>query len=88
MPRSRSKRSSYTPPKPAKPKPSPKWVPYVGVGLVVLAILVLEFLLVLEVLLEEVDPQREAYGQGKRVRNDEQDGFHAPLVASPRHALQ
>lgn len=32
MPKSRSKRSSYTPPKPAKPKPSPTWVPVVGIG--------------------------------------------------------
>jgi hypothetical protein len=39
VPRSRSKRSSYTPPKPAKPKPSPKWVPFVGVGLVVAGVL-------------------------------------------------
>lgn len=32
MPKSRSKRSSYTPPKPTKPKPSPIWVPVVGIG--------------------------------------------------------
>lgn len=34
MPKSRSKRSNYTPPKPAKPKPSPRWVPYLGLGLI------------------------------------------------------
>lgn len=35
MPKSKkSKRSTYRPPEPAKPKPSSKWVPYVGVGLV------------------------------------------------------
>jgi hypothetical protein len=39
VPRSRSKRSNYTPPKPARPKPSPKWVPYVGVGLIVAGVL-------------------------------------------------
>lgn len=39
MPRSRSKRSHYTPPKPAKPKPSPKWLPYVGIGLVIAGVL-------------------------------------------------
>jgi hypothetical protein len=39
VPKSRSKRSNYTPPKPAKPKPSPTWVPYVGVGLIVAGIL-------------------------------------------------
>lgn len=47
MPRSRSKRSNYIQPKPAKPKPSPRWVPIVGiacilagVGLVILAYVV------------------------------------------------
>ncbi len=39
MPKSRSKRSNYTPPKPAKPKPSPRWVPYVGLGLIGLGVL-------------------------------------------------
>jgi hypothetical protein len=39
VPKSRSKRSNYTPPKPARPKPSPKWVPYVGVGLIVAGVL-------------------------------------------------
>jgi hypothetical protein len=39
VPKSRSKRSSYTPPKPAKPKPSPRWVPYVGIGLVIAGVL-------------------------------------------------
>lgn len=34
MPKSRSKRSSYTPPKPAKPKPSPRWVPILGLALI------------------------------------------------------
>lgn len=34
MPKSRSKRSSYTPPKPPKPKPSPRWLPLVGLGLI------------------------------------------------------
>lgn len=34
MPRSKSKRSNYTPPKPAKPKPSPRWVPIVGLALI------------------------------------------------------
>lgn len=39
MPRSRSKRSNYTPPKPPKPKPSPRWLPYLGLGLIGLGIL-------------------------------------------------
>jgi hypothetical protein len=39
VPRSRSKRSNYTPPKPARPQPSPKWVPYVGVGLIIAGVL-------------------------------------------------
>lgn len=34
MPKSRSKRSTYIPPKPPKPKPSPRWVPLVGLGLI------------------------------------------------------
>lgn len=39
MPKSRSKRSNYTPPKPPNPKPSPRWVPIVGVGLILLGVL-------------------------------------------------
>lgn len=39
MPRSKSKRSRYTPPKPPKPKPSPRWVPIIGVGLILLGVL-------------------------------------------------
>lgn len=39
MPKSRSKRSNYTPPKPPKPKPSPRWLPYLGLGLIGLGIL-------------------------------------------------
>ena len=39
MPKSRSKRSSYTPPKPKKPKPSPRWLPVVGLGLIGLGVL-------------------------------------------------
>ena len=38
MPKSKSKRSTYIPPKPAKPKPSPRWVPIVGLALIVLGI--------------------------------------------------
>ncbi|MEX2221061.1 MAG: cell division protein CrgA [Candidatus Rokuibacteriota bacterium] len=34
MPKSRSKRSTYVPPKPPRPKPSPRWVPMVGLGLI------------------------------------------------------
>lgn len=34
MPKSRSKRSNYTPPKPAKPAPSPRWVPIVGLAFI------------------------------------------------------
>ena len=41
MPRSRSKRSTYIPPKPTKPKPSPRWVPVVGLGLIGLGIIVI-----------------------------------------------
>lgn len=39
MPKSRSKRSSYTPPQPPKPKSSPRWLPWLGLGLIVLGIL-------------------------------------------------
>lgn len=39
MPKSRSKRSNYRPPEPSRPKPSPKWVPYVGIGSVMLGVL-------------------------------------------------
>lgn len=42
MPKSRgrgSKRSSYTPPKPQKPKPSPSWVPILGLVLIGVGIL-------------------------------------------------
>jgi hypothetical protein len=41
VPKSRgrgSKRSSYTPPKPPKPKPSPRWVPIVGIVLIAVGI--------------------------------------------------
>ncbi len=41
MPRSKSKRSTYVPPKPPKPKPSPRWVPAVGLGLLLVAGLVI-----------------------------------------------
>lgn len=41
MPKSRSKRSSYIPPKPAKPKPSPRWVPWLGLGLIALGIILI-----------------------------------------------
>lgn len=38
MPKSKSKRSNYTPPKPARPKPSPRWVPWVGLGVIAVGI--------------------------------------------------
>lgn len=41
MPRSRSKRSNYTPPKPPRPKPSPRWVPAVGLGVIGLGVLII-----------------------------------------------
>ncbi len=41
MPKSKSKRSTYTPPKPAKRKPSPQWVPVVGLSLIALGILLI-----------------------------------------------
>jgi hypothetical protein len=37
VPKSRgrgSKRSSYTPPAPPKPKPSPRWLPILGIALI------------------------------------------------------
>ena len=49
MPRSRSKRSSYRPPPQAKPKRSPRWQPYLGLGLIGLgmAVVVIGYLLAL-----------------------------------------
>ena len=41
MPKSKSKRSSYIPPKPPKPKPSPRWVPFVGLGAIAVGILLI-----------------------------------------------
>ena len=41
MPKSRSKRSTYIPPKPPKPKPSPRWVPIIGLALITLGTLLL-----------------------------------------------
>lgn len=41
MPKSRSKRSTYIPPKPAKPKPSPGWVPALGLALIGLGTFIL-----------------------------------------------
>lgn len=41
MPKSRSKRSTYIPPKPAKPPPSPRWVPVLGLSLIGLGALLL-----------------------------------------------
>lgn len=41
MPKSRSKRSTYIPPKPPKPKPSPRWVPVSGISLITLGCLLL-----------------------------------------------
>lgn len=40
MPRSRSKRSSYRPPPAAKPKRSPRWQPYAGLGAIGLGMVV------------------------------------------------
>jgi hypothetical protein len=40
VPKSRSKRSRYTPPKPPKPKPSPRWVPGLGLGLIIVGLLI------------------------------------------------
>lgn len=41
MPKSKSKRSTYIPPKPQKPKPSPRWVPMLGLGLIGIGTLLL-----------------------------------------------
>jgi hypothetical protein len=41
VPKSKSKRSTYIPPKPAKPKPSPRWVPMVGLALIGVGILII-----------------------------------------------
>lgn len=41
MPKSRSKRSTYIAPKPAKPKPSPRWVPIVGMVLIALGVVLI-----------------------------------------------
>lgn len=41
MPKSRSKRSSYTPPKPPRPKPSARWVAPTGLGLIGVGILLI-----------------------------------------------
>jgi hypothetical protein len=49
VPKSRSKRSNYTPPKPAKPKPSPTWVPWLGLGLIIagIALVILSYVVAL-----------------------------------------
>lgn len=41
MPKSRSRRPAYVPPKPPKPKPSPRWVAPLGAALIALGILVI-----------------------------------------------
>jgi hypothetical protein len=41
VPKSKSKRSTYIPPKPPKPKPSPRWVPILGLALIGLGCLLL-----------------------------------------------
>jgi hypothetical protein len=41
VPKSKSKRSTYIPPKPPKPKPSPRWVPWLGLGLITLGIVLI-----------------------------------------------
>lgn len=41
MPRSKSKRSTYIPPKRSKPPPSPTWVPIFGGALIALGVLVI-----------------------------------------------
>ncbi len=47
MPKSKSKRSTYIPPKPSKPPPSPRWVPITGTALIVggLALILLNYIL-------------------------------------------
>lgn len=39
VPKSRSKRSSYKPPKPPKPKPSPRWLAPLGLALIGVGVL-------------------------------------------------
>lgn len=34
MPKSKSKRSTYIPPTPPRPRPSPRWVPVLGLALI------------------------------------------------------
>ncbi|MPZ72221.1 MAG: cell division protein CrgA [Nitriliruptorales bacterium] len=41
MPRSKSKRSTYTPPKPPKPNPSPPWLPVLGLGVIGLGVVLI-----------------------------------------------
>ncbi len=41
MPRSKSKRSNYTPPKPPRPKPSPRWIPVTGLTVIALGVIVI-----------------------------------------------
>ena len=41
MPRSRSKRRTYIPPKPPKPAPSPGWVPLLGLALIGIGVLLI-----------------------------------------------
>lgn len=41
MPRSKSKRDTYTPPPRPNPPPSPRWVPVTGTGLIVLGIVLI-----------------------------------------------
>lgn len=48
LPKSKSKRSTYIPPKPPKPKPSPRWVPIVGLLLIGLGALLLILVYLIE----------------------------------------
>jgi hypothetical protein len=41
VPRSRSKRRTYIPPKPPKPAPSPRWVPVLGLALIGVGVLLI-----------------------------------------------
>lgn len=41
MPKSRSKRSTYIPPKPPKPQPSPRWLAPLGAAIIGLGILLI-----------------------------------------------